>query len=569
LRYILTIAAVLVAASVSSEQLHQEFPVESDAAVVIAADLDETKCKKPATPREPGYLHELLTDMPPAERDAAAMRLIDMSESVDSKSLASIEDSWNSGDFQTSIDGLISIENETGPGVIGVMFFATKPQISSSTDRWGGDVRVGDLDSTWAVDLDVHYATGNLFAVAVADEGTKSAWEYYFSDDGGDTWGWRIRMQNVDLVNDVDLTVVGDYAYIASSVSGSNKIELVRALSSTGYHVHFPNDSFKITALTIPDSDVIEEIELESNQDFESSYADRIYLLAITELRDLWFSWSDPANYVFNGIPTGVHDADRGLDVAITPGYSTYWLYASYVRDDDYLVIDGYNTAPGWVHLTQHALNSPSPGLTSISGWNDTTICCFEYYSGTRMYNRYLINYGTGSWFYGQIDDTTVTSEAPAVTRRRGQGMAAVYRDYHTYPRELRYAWRPCGTIAWEGKHNIADHAPYWSQAAIQPLGDNTHGVLYISLSDPVERSLFFDRGSCCSIRADINDDGSGPDISDLVFLVSYMFSGGPEPPCMLAADINGDGSPVPDISDLVYLVAYMFSGGPAPVACP
>lgn len=81
---------------------------------------------------------------------------------------------------------------------------------------------------------------------------------------------------------------------------------------------------------------------------------------------------------------------------------------------------------------------------------------------------------------------------------------------------------------------------------------------------------------SCCNLRADINHDGTGPDISDLVYMVSYMFSGGPQPPCedppgsgyFAEADVNGDMTG-PDISDLVYLVTYMFSGGPAPVPCP
>ena|GEM_PF-586546 len=74
---------------------------------------------------------------------------------------------------------------------------------------------------------------------------------------------------------------------------------------------------------------------------------------------------------------------------------------------------------------------------------------------------------------------------------------------------------------------------------------------------------------TCCVNRGDINDDGGvEPDISDLVYLVAFMFSGGPEPPCMDAADVNGDSSATPDIADLVYLVAYMFSGGPAPVPC-
>jgi|GEM_PF-1570085 len=70
-----------------------------------------------------------------------------------------------------------------------------------------------------------------------------------------------------------------------------------------------------------------------------------------------------------------------------------------------------------------------------------------------------------------------------------------------------------------------------------------------------------------CLIVGDINHDGQGPDIADLVYLVAYMFSGGPPPVVLAEADINGDGSG-PDIADLVYLVAYMFQGGPAPVPC-
>ena len=76
----------------------------------------------------------------------------------------------------------------------------------------------------------------------------------------------------------------------------------------------------------------------------------------------------------------------------------------------------------------------------------------------------------------------------------------------------------------------------------------------------------------CCNLRGDIDHNGTGPDIGDLVYLVNYMFNGGPEPPCntpsYLEADVDGNGTG-PDIGDLVYLVNYMFNGGPAPVPCP
>lgn len=72
----------------------------------------------------------------------------------------------------------------------------------------------------------------------------------------------------------------------------------------------------------------------------------------------------------------------------------------------------------------------------------------------------------------------------------------------------------------------------------------------------------------CCELVGDVNHDGTGPDIADLVYLVSFMFQNGPPPPCLEEADINGDGSG-PDIADLVHFVNYMFQGGPPPVPCP
>ena len=55
-------------------------------------------------------------------------------------------------------------------------------------------------------------------------------------------------------------------------------------------------------------------------------------------------------------------------------------------------------------------------------------------------------------------------------------------------------------------------------------------------------------------------------DISDLVYLVDYMFSGGQPLPYPPTADFYFDDQI--DISDLVFFIEYMFGGGPAP-NCP
>ncbi len=74
----------------------------------------------------------------------------------------------------------------------------------------------------------------------------------------------------------------------------------------------------------------------------------------------------------------------------------------------------------------------------------------------------------------------------------------------------------------------------------------------------------------CCAIRGDVNRSGDViPDISDLIYLVEFMFQFGPEPPCMEEANVNGEDGDVPDIGDLIHLVDYMFQFGPPVVPCP
>ena len=71
----------------------------------------------------------------------------------------------------------------------------------------------------------------------------------------------------------------------------------------------------------------------------------------------------------------------------------------------------------------------------------------------------------------------------------------------------------------------------------------------------------------CCAVRGNIDhSEGGAIDIADLVYLVDYMFNGGPESPCEGEANIDGEASI--DIADLVYLVDYMFNDGPAPPTC-
>jgi hypothetical protein len=50
--------------------------------------------------------------------------------------------------------------------------------------------------------------------------------------------------------------------------------------------------------------------------------------------------------------------------------------------------------------------------------------------------------------------------------------------------------------------------------------------------------------------------------IADVVYLINYMFKGGPEP-WLFMCDANSSG--VASVSDVVYLIGYLFKGAPPP----
>ena len=58
-------------------------------------------------------------------------------------------------------------------------------------------------------------------------------------------------------------------------------------------------------------------------------------------------------------------------------------------------------------------------------------------------------------------------------------------------------------------------------------------------------------------LTGDINNDGSGPDISDLMYLIDFMFSDGPRPAIVGVEDVDHSG--VHDIADLLTLVNLVF----------
>ena len=64
-------------------------------------------------------------------------------------------------------------------------------------------------------------------------------------------------------------------------------------------------------------------------------------------------------------------------------------------------------------------------------------------------------------------------------------------------------------------------------------------------------------------VCGDANGD-SAVNVGDAVFLINYIFKGGPAPVPDCVGDANGDGST--NVGDAVYIINYVFKGGPPPV---
>jgi hypothetical protein len=67
----------------------------------------------------------------------------------------------------------------------------------------------------------------------------------------------------------------------------------------------------------------------------------------------------------------------------------------------------------------------------------------------------------------------------------------------------------------------------------------------------------------CCENAGDANGNGT-VNILDITYLISYLYKGGPAPPCMDEADANESCSI--NILDITYLISYLYKGGPVPI---
>jgi hypothetical protein len=104
------------------------------------------------------------------------------------------------------------------------------------------------------------------------------------------------------------------------------------------------------------------------------------------------------------------------------------------------------------------------------------------------------------------------------------------------------------------------------SEGTVVVRVDAGDGVCLDGASD--EHTIVCGGGAPVFHRADPNNDGAC-NITDGIYILNYLFLGGPPPTCKESADANNDRAV--NITDGIYVLNYLFLGGPppAPPAAP
>ena len=77
---------------------------------------------------------------------------------------------------------------------------------------------------------------------------------------------------------------------------------------------------------------------------------------------------------------------------------------------------------------------------------------------------------------------------------------------------------------------------------------------------------LSMGHAASAAVCGDANSDAI-VNVGDVVYIIGYVFKGGPPPEFLCDGDVNGDGAL--NVGDAVYLVQWIFNGGQPPVCAP
>jgi hypothetical protein len=347
-----------------------------------------------------------------------------------------------------------------------------KPVLSST--RWETDIRIGDRDSVNAVAFDVDYSTGNLFVALKNTENRTDYWSVYMSSDTGRTWTEKTGGLVGPDIAAIDAAVFKDHFYVVYTTWTT---VLIRRFGTDdgAWDGTYGTDTVLTGGMGI------KEIALASTQDF--SPPTRLHCFLIRNGGYLNYLYSNEDVSTWDILPIGVENADRGLDACCNEGYSSEYVWCSYMSTNDRAFVGSVG-----VTFTQYGpLNAdPAPGfdITSIGAYNNTIMVLYPHVGGEFAFSvRSSASYDGGNIWHDEgpiLGPMATTWGVSAITARKGDGLATVSTtsNFCSY----RYRGYPMGD--WNDTVHFTDHlvAPQ-IKPSIERIAANSYGIIYVDLN--------------------------------------------------------------------------------------
>lgn len=426
-------------------------------------------------------------------------------------------------DGDGDIDIAFPCYNLTIPGTVKVFYnsggiFDTLPNWESDNVEYAWDAAFADIDLNGFMDLcitgdnggvKVFYNTGG--ALETSPSWTTSAIDGGTALDFGDIDGDGYPDLAVAGAYGGDLTIFKNQSGTLESVPSYQNASLGQPSCVAWADVDADGDmDLGVTFWTPHKAGVLENID---------GYLTDTLVWSVTRTRNvLDISWGDFDND--NVIDTIISVSATGISGLITLGWKPLHSLTS-VRVDGQLLDNSqycYDLKEGWISLA----SVPEPG-TPVE-----------------------ISYS----YSGDLDASVATSAI------------FIYENLIYVPWEDR---DPDGDEIINSLDNCPDHYnPLQEDMDADNVGDSCDNCM--EYYNPEQEDLNENGiGDICEyICGDANRDDS-PNVGDAVFIISFVFKGGPAPIPIESGDANCDGNC--NVGDAVYIIGYVFKGGPDPCA--
>ncbi len=241
--------------------------------------------------------------------------------------------------------------------------------------------------------------------------------------------------------------------------------------------------------------------------------------------------------------------ADNRMD-----DYNLYWLPTSY-SDGGHELRTGSSGFPAMIASSEaRAVNDV--GLLISCEWNDSK-------GGLDIELAYAHQTPVNTF----ITDVSAPAGPTEVSRDVSNDYTASAIDTEGDDFWYMYDWGNGDISDWCGPYSSGDDCiqPYsWSELGTYSVMVKAKDVFgYETPWSPVTDVDVI----CCEVRGDALHDNGLILVNDLVFLVNFVFKGGPPPSCLEEGDALADNGLIL-VNDLVFLVNFVFKGGPGPSDC-